>query len=246
MIRDPQLAHVVHYCFEWAALAAGFALYRAQRSAGNPRSGRSATYWPIILGAILGAGIGNKLVFWIEFSHLWTVYKSDSLVWFMGQSIVGGLLGGWLGVEAGKKIVKQKSRTGDDFVRPILLGIVIGRIGCFLAGLNDGTYGIATVLPWGVDFGDGIKRHPTQLYEWAVALIALVSYPRWHRWFEHQAGLSFRVMMLAYMGWRFLSEYLKPLPYEYFAGLSGIQVVCAAAFVLISATTLSSQRQPLR
>jgi len=29
----------------------------------------------------------------------------------------------------------------------------------FFAGLPDYTYGTATKLPWGVDFGDGIPRH---------------------------------------------------------------------------------------
>ena len=41
---------------------------------------------------------------------------------------------------------------------------------CFLAGLHDDTYGLPTAAPWGMDFGDGIPRHPTQLYEIAVVL----------------------------------------------------------------------------
>ena len=30
------------------------------------------------------------------------------------------------------------------------------------------TYGTPTALPWGVDFGDGVPRHPVQLYEAAT------------------------------------------------------------------------------
>ena len=55
-------------------------------------------------------------------------------------------------------------------VWPIAVGLAIGRVGCFLAGLHDDTYGLPTALPWGVDFGDGTPRHPTQLYEIAVVL----------------------------------------------------------------------------
>jgi prolipoprotein diacylglyceryltransferase len=49
----------------------------------------------------------------------------------------------------------------------------VGRIGCFLTGLADNTYGTPTGLPWGVDFGDRIHRHPTQLYEIAFLMILI-------------------------------------------------------------------------
>ena len=54
---------------------------------------------------------------------------------------------------------------GDLCSAPLALGIAIGRLGCFFAGLDDYTYGTPTGLPWGVDFGDGVRRHPVQLYE---------------------------------------------------------------------------------
>jgi phosphatidylglycerol---prolipoprotein diacylglyceryl transferase len=50
-------------------------------------------------------------------------------------------------------------------VAPLALGIAVGRWGCIFAGLPDCTFGVATTLPWGVDFGDAIRRHPVQLYE---------------------------------------------------------------------------------
>lgn len=233
MIRDPQIAHVVHYVFEWAALITGFWLYRLIRRTSGQSGVLEATAFPVVLGCIMGAAIGNKLVFWLEFPHLWTANAHDPLAWFMGQSIVGGLLGGWIGVELGKKVAGVTSRTGDDFVIPILIGILIGRIGCFLAGLNDGTYGIATALPWGVDFGDGIPRHPTQLYEWLLAALALLGLQLWSAPLKHHAGLTFRALMLGYLLWRFLSEFIKPNPYSYPLGWSGIQWVCAVAFVIV-------------
>lgn len=117
---------------------------------------------------------------------------------------------GW-GVEVGKRIAGIASRTGDDFVAPILLGLIIGRTGCFAAGLYDGTYGVHTALPWAVDFGEG-PRHPTQLYEWLAALLALLLLPWWRRCFAHEQGLSFRVLMVAYLLWRLLIDGLKPVP----------------------------------
>lgn len=51
--------------------------------------------------------------------------------------------------------------------------MAVGRLGCFFAGLPDYTYGVPTDLPWGVNFGDGVPRHPVQLYESAAMLLFL-------------------------------------------------------------------------
>ena len=92
-----------------------------------------------------------------------------------GKTIVGGLLGGWIAVEITKRIRGIHSRTGDLFAVPLCIGIAVGRIGCLLAGLADDTYGTPTSLPWAINFGDGIPRHPTQLYE-ILFLLALIPF----------------------------------------------------------------------
>ena len=225
MIQDAATAGIVHYFFEWAALAAGIAAFRRIRRGGSGGL-LSGGNFPLVLGCVLGAGIGNKLVFWLENPQLWELFKNSPLFWAMGQSIVGGLLGGWIGVELAKKIAHIQGRSGDDFILPILTGIVVGRIGCFLAGLNDGTYGLPTAMAWGVDFGDGVSRHPTQLYEWLLAVAAMLTYPRWRQFFAHEAGLGFRVFIAGYLLWRLLIDGLKPVPFAYPLGLSGIQWLC--------------------
>jgi prolipoprotein diacylglyceryltransferase len=87
-----------------------------------------------------------------------------------GKTIVGGLLGGLIAVEWTKRRIGVIRSTGDDMALPLAAGMCIGRVGCFLTGLGDHTYGTPTSLPIGVDFGDGIPRHPTQLYEIAFLL----------------------------------------------------------------------------
>jgi prolipoprotein diacylglyceryltransferase len=89
--------------------------------------------------------------------------------------------------------------------------IIIGRLGCFSAGLDDYTYGIQTTLPWGFDFGDGINRHPVQLYE-SLALLLFITlflyqYPK-NKIFWHQNG--FYVFIIFYASQRFIWEFLKP------------------------------------
>ena len=155
IVLSEQAAHATHLFFEWLAIATGVQLYRLQRKRAGAGGILQAGHYGVLIGCILGAAIGNKLVYWLEVPHLWVGHWNDPAAWAGGQSIVGGLLGGLLGVELAKFCFGVKESTGDNFVVPLAVGTAIGRIGCFLAGLHDGTYGTATALPWGIDFGDG-------------------------------------------------------------------------------------------
>ena len=240
VIHHQQTALLFHATTEWLALSGGFMLYNhIRKRRGHPSAlANKGGIW-VLAFCLLGAGIGNKLVSILQFPEYWALAHSNPkqfwLVVVSGQSVVGGLLGGWLGVEIGKKIGGITSRTGDDFVAPILLGLVIGRTGCFVAGLYDGTYGVHTTLPWGVDFGDG-ARHPTQLYEWLAALVALVALSKWRQYFAHEQGLSFRVLMFGYLLWRLIIDSIKPVPAGWWLGMSGIQWVCLFALLVMAAT----------
>lgn len=226
--------HLAHALFEAAALSIGAFYYRwLQQRAGVPlaalmEGGRFA----VLLGCIFGAALGNKLVFWIEMPHLLPLYWNRPEVWFAGQSMVGGLLGGLLGVELAKKFYGVRGSTGDAFVFPVLLGLMIGRVGCFVAGLEDGTFGVPTSLPWGIDFGDGIPRHPTQLYEIIFAATLWWVLLRLRARWTAQPGLLFKVMLCSYLLWRVWVDGLKPVPFDYGFGWSGIQVVCAIALLI--------------
>lgn len=235
---DAQTAHIVHFILEWLAILTGVQTYRLLKKRHarlNPSSPQTAGLlskgnFAVAVGCILGAGIGNKLLFIAEMPQVWMQYGWFSLA--LGQTIVGGLLGGLLGVEIAKKLVGIRYSTGDLFVVPLAVGIVIGRIGCFLAGLHDGTYGVATDLPWGVDFGDGIPRHPTQLYDmlWVSMTAGLLQC--FKAKLSNVSGLSFKLFLAGYLLWRLMVDGIKPVPYEYWLGLSGIQWGCAIALVI--------------
>ena len=68
-------------------------------------------------------------------------------------------------VELWKLAHGVRQSTGGALGLPICIGIIVGRLGCFFAGLPDYTYGVPSSLPWAVDLGDGVGRHPVQLYE---------------------------------------------------------------------------------
>jgi prolipoprotein diacylglyceryltransferase len=222
-------AQTVHLVLEWLALAGGVQLYRWQRRRARQPALLQPGSFAVVVGCILGAAIGNKLVFWIEMPHLWQGTVPDWRLIASGQSIVGGLLGGLLGVEIAKKLAGIRGSTGDQFILPLVVGTVVGRIGCFLAGLNDGTFGVPTTLPWGVDFGDGMPRHPTQVYDMVFALVAGCLLWRWRGPLARSPGLAFKLYLASYLAWRLLVDGIKPVPYAYAFGLSGIQWVCVLA-----------------
>lgn len=222
-----------------------YLVLRRRRRLGSVISGQG---FAVLLGCLIGASIGNKLVFWLEMPHLWSSAGFSAVNGWLqfllgGQSMVGGLLGGLLGVEIAKKIAGVRYSTGDLFVFPVLLALMIGRIGCFLAGLHDGTFGTPTDLPWGMDFGDGIPRHPTQLYEIGFAGLLWMLLKYGQAKLESVPGAMFRLMLIAYLLWRFGIDFLKPVPYTYPFGLSGIQWVCLLALLCYLPLSLPALRR---
>lgn len=113
-----------------------------------------------------------------------------------------------IGVEITKKIIGVNRATGDVFVYPLIMGTAVGRIGCFLTGLSDRTYGIATNLPWGIDFGDGIPRHPTQLYE-IIFLLSLIVVLQVRSRYHRQEGELFKFYMVSYLSFCLLIDFIK-------------------------------------
>jgi phosphatidylglycerol---prolipoprotein diacylglyceryl transferase len=129
--------------------------------------------WAVIAVAIAGAALGSKLLFFLEDPRLTLANLHNPAYFVGGKTIVGALAFGLLAVELIKRYIGLRASTGDLYAIPLAVGIAIGRIGCFLTGLSDNTYGTPTNLPWGVNFGDGIPRHPTQLYEIAFLLLLI-------------------------------------------------------------------------
>jgi phosphatidylglycerol:prolipoprotein diacylglycerol transferase len=209
-----------HYVLEAIAYAVGFRLYlTARRRAGDVIDGWTRGW--MVAAAIAGAAIGSRLAFWLEDPSATLAHWNNPVFLLGGKTIVGGLVGGTIGVEIAKHRLAVTVRTGDLFAVPLAVGIAIGRIGCFLAGLPDGTYGSPTSRAWGVDFGDGVARHPTQIYESiAMAALAVVLARAARR--PHREGDVFRWFMVAYMALRVLLDALKP-EVRLLLGLSSLQ-----------------------
>jgi prolipoprotein diacylglyceryltransferase len=246
---------LVHAVFELLAYGVGLALFRrAFRREERPFARRRESFW-IAVGAILGAALGSKLVFLLQFPEFVRARFPSPEALLGGKSIVGGLLGGVLGVEVAKARVLVRESTGDLFTFPVLAGIAIGRVGCLFAGLGDETFGSPTRLPWGFDFGDGVPRHPTPLYEvvflLAVAIALRALAPR----LAH-AGDTFRVFMASYLAFRVAADFLKPpfapvasaaeaaLPRPHLYGpLTAIQIAALSGLLYYAAVFLRRGRR---
>ena len=195
-----------HYAFDaaaWvsAALAARWQHKRWPEQALRLSEITRPTYFIALgLGALIGA---------------WVFGSANSLrsVLAPSHSIAGALAGGIIGVELWKALNGVRVSTGGALVLPICVGITVGRFGCFFAGLPDYTYGIPASVPWAVDLGDGVGRHPVQLYESLSMAAFTIAYVRarlkdasWAR--EH----AFHAMIIFYACQRFIWEFLKPYP----------------------------------
>lgn len=211
-----------HFVFESLAYIVGFFVYTAaRRRLSDPFS--DAARWSLVTAAALGAAIGAHLLFWLD-----SASSGSAIVWLSwealaGKTAVGGLLGGWIAVELQKRRLGIRTPTGDVYAVSLALGFAIGRIGCFLTGLSDGTYGTPSSLPWAVDFGDGIPRHPTALYE-SVFMSALALL-LWRVEGRVSQGIAFKLFMSSYLAFRLFADFIKP-GFPLALDLTAIQWAC--------------------
>ncbi len=203
------LALPAHLVFETLAYGVGFRLYLWLRSRGDRLSDQ--TRMTALVGAIVGAGLGSKVLGFAEHPQLWQPALHNPIYLMAAKTILGGLLGGIIGVETAKAIGGVRTSTGDLYVFPLIAAIAIGRIGCLLTGVSDGTWGDATHFMLGFDAGDGVIRHPTPLYE--IGFLSVLAGVLWQARarLTLQNGDLFKLFIMAYCAWRFGIEWLKPV-----------------------------------
>lgn len=216
----------VHYFFEVLAFFVGVRLYYYLKKRTVDSISSINRLW-ILVGAMLGALLGSRIIAALETPS--QLLEMTWLTFYQNKTVAGGFFGGLFGVELIKKIIGEKTSSGDLYVIPIIVAVFIGRIGCFFAGITEPTHGIETTFFMGMDLGDGLKRHPTALYEilfmffllfffWKIKNVELIN------------GDRFKLFMVFYFLYRFLVEFLKPFE-ALFLGLSAIH--WSALFIFV-------------
>ncbi|HYV34530.1 MAG TPA: prolipoprotein diacylglyceryl transferase family protein [Gemmataceae bacterium] len=185
-----------------AAIATGVVVARRTQ---KPLGLTPAQRFAVGLGAFCGGMLGAKLPFVLLD---WEGFLAGTAWLDNGKTLVLGLVGGYFGVEAAKWALDIRVKTGDSLAAPVAAAIAVGRLACFSGGCCFGT---PTDLPWAVDFGDGVRRHPTQLYEFAFHATAAVVL------LQLQArgllrGQLVKLYILAYLAYRFATEFIRPEP----------------------------------
>jgi phosphatidylglycerol:prolipoprotein diacylglycerol transferase len=199
-----------------------------ERSARKLKLEPETTY--TLAAVSLAAGfIGARLVF--VFLH-WAAFRENlsGIIWPLtsGYDLWGGLV---FAVGAGFFYGRAKqlppAATLDALAPGLMTALIAVSLSDYLAGPG---YGIETAMPWGIDVY-GISRHPVQIYEIIVAIIALVV---WRAALPHRRfdGQLFLLTTAVYAGGRLVVDAYRANAWLTSNGFHIIQLV-SLAIVLI-------------
>ncbi len=155
-----------------------------------------------------------------------------------GRTVVGGLLGGWIAVEAGKWGLGVRRSTGDGFGLPLAIGLAFGRLGCFFNGCCAGRVvrPTDTLHALARPGHDGLLRYPSQLLEVGFhATAAALLYVAARR--GVMRDLRFATYIATYAVFRFGLEFLRDNP-PVLGGLSYYQWLTIPLFAIAAGTGL--------
>ena len=130
-------------------------------------------------------------------------------VWQRGMAFHGGLLGDGRDV-GGAETVVHVLHVSDRVAMVAPIGLFLGRISNFINGELQGR---VSDVPWAMVFanGDGLPRHPSQLYEAAfegLVLGAVMLIGARRGWLQLRGRLT-AVLLLGYGAARFAIEYVR-------------------------------------
>ncbi len=189
------------------------------------------------LGALLGAVLGAKLgmVLFEPAAPLHELWARIFALDFAGKTVVGGIAGGYLGVELTKRLVGLRGSTGDAFAVALPLSLAFGRLGCWLEGC---CYGVPSAAAWAVELG-GVTRAPVQLVD--AAGLALLAAWQWSRRTQPRPrGDAFRATLVGIALVRFGTQFLRGDPVLRWGPLDAVQWVCLATVLGFGALLLRS------
>lgn len=198
---------LVHGLFVGLGIAAALVLYAYEK---RRRGLADDRLWVIAGMAVAFGGVGARLLTWDP-----TRPAQLDLWWTEGnRSILAGLVAAWIGVELGKRVTGYRASTGDLFVAPVALAMVIGRVGCLLTEdpgtPTGGNWGLVLTPADAGRLGGvaGVGLHPSFAYEIAFHAIALWLLLRYRNALPHPGDL-FALYVAGYALFRFGVEFVR-------------------------------------
>jgi phosphatidylglycerol---prolipoprotein diacylglyceryl transferase len=182
----------------------------------------------VYISALAGAFLGAKLVYLGAEGWLHWHDQNRWIILATGKSITGALLGGYVAVEVAKKFLKYSGTTGDWFAVIVPVGIMFGRVGCFLNGCCLGR--VCEPSWFTLNDGNGVARWPSVPVEFLfnALLLGVILLLRWGR---IARGQLFHLYLMAYGIFRFFHEFLRDTP-QILGPISGYQIAALGIFVL--------------
>lgn len=215
---DPVALRIGPLAIHWYGLMylVGFALVyalgrvrlaRGHTPAFTPRDLEDLIFYSV-LGVVLGGRLGYVLFYKPAY---YLAHPLEILaVWHGGMSFHGGLLGVLLVMALFARRRGFRFLQVGDFVATLVpLGLAAGRLGNFI---NGELWGRPTSVPWGMVFpqaGDGVARHPSQLYEVGLEGLALFAIVWLFASRPRPVGQVSAVFLMGYGIFRFLVEYTR-------------------------------------
>jgi len=163
----------------------------------------------IYVAALVGAFLGAKAVYFLAEGYLHLGAPDLWLQLATGKSILGGLLGGYLAVEAAKRLVGYSGITGDWFATIAPAGIILGRFGCWFHGCCQGRVWQPSWFT--VTDATGAARWPSVPVEILFNIVMVAFLFRLRR-ANRLPGQHFHIYLIAYGAFRFLHEFLREEP----------------------------------
>lgn len=166
----------------------------------------------IIFYGVLGVIVGGRLGYVVFYKPIYYLSHPVEIfyLWEGGMSFHGGLLGVLAMVTWLARSRKYKWLEVSDFVAPLIpLGLAAGRLGNFI---NGELWGRPSTLSWSMVFpqsGDGIARHPSQLYQLGLEGLLLFALVWWFANKPRPTGQVSAVFMMGYGFFRFIAEYAR-------------------------------------
>jgi phosphatidylglycerol:prolipoprotein diacylglycerol transferase len=209
-------------------LGAWVALSMIEHSAKILKLDVEATYGMGAAALAIGF-VGARLVF---VAMHWPAYRNDliGIIWPLtsGYEVWGGLLFALVtAILYGRAKQLPLAATLDAVVPGLLVGFIVVSVSDLVGGPG---YGSETNLPWGIDVF-GIHRHPVQIYEITVAMLAMAVWWRAlnHRRFE---GELFLLSMAVYSGGRLFVDAFRANAWLTSGGYHVLQII-ALLFMLL-------------